>query len=443
MGTKAIFRQAAKAKRSTYNHLFNTQSVQNQNIKHNPNLNNDNTLIVCNDEGKFEKDTFKRNGLNNYDDLVNYENQLDEEAREHYKQYKIQEKKENPHKRVRTKLQSKDLKKEFVIALGGDKNIGNKEDFEDKILKTTIAVLEKKGLDKSNLICIAIHYDEKTPHAHIIYNDYSKLHHTTGTEYCKIRYKDGLDKKQLRQLNRDKFAEFQDLVADNMGMERGQRNSRVKHLENYEYYEKMSNVNTKLLEEQRNKIAENNLSIEKLQARIKELEAENNRKCGVNDGLENDIAANNKTISEQNTKIQTNANLLETRTKNNNNLKSEIQKLREEKEELLNDIDSNNQLLAEQKTNIKSTSIFQRSVEQFERLPTIEKQKTLQILDKTIDYCKTSNNELQFDLFDKLRKDFDIFISFLFGKAAREKRENQKNQPSITKVNRGKDLEIT
>jgi hypothetical protein len=442
MGTIAIFRQAAKAKRSTYNHLFNTQSVQNQNIKHNPNLNNENTVIVY-DDGKFEKDTFKRNGLQNYECFHNYENQLDEEAREHYKQHKLKQKAENPHKRVRTKLQSKDLKKEFVIALGGDKKIGNKEDFEDKILKTAIAVLEKKGLDKSNLICIAIHYDEKTPHAHIIYNDYSKLHHTTGTEYCKIRNKDGLDKKQLRQLNRDKFAEFQDLVADSMGMERGRRKSKEKHLENYEYYEKMSNVNAKLLEEQKNQIAENNLSIKKLQEKIKELEAQNNRKLGVNYGLENDIAANNKTIAEQQKQINNNANLLEVRTKTNDDLKSENQNLREEIEQQKIDIDSNNKLLEEQKTNIKSTSIFQRSVEQFERLPTMEKQKTLQILDKTIDYCKTSNNQLQFDLFDKLRKDFDMFISFLYGKAAREKRENQKIQPSITKVNRGKDLEIT
>lgn len=439
MGTKAIFRQAAKAKRSTYNHLFNTQSVQNQNIKHNPNLNNENTVIVY-DDGKFEKDTFKRNGLENYEHFINYENQLDEEAREHYKQYKIQEKKENPHKRVRTKLQSKDLKKEFVIALGGDKNIGNKEDFEDKILKTTIAVLEKKGLDKSNLICIAIHYDEKTPHAHIIYNDYSKLHHTTGTEYCKIRYKDGLDKKQLRQLNRDKFAEFQDLVADNMGMERGQRNSRVKHLENYEYYEKMSNVNTKLLEEQRNKIAENNLSIEKLQARIKELEAENNRKWGVNYGLENDIAANNKTISEQNTKIQTNANLLEVRTKTNKDLMDGNQKLREEIEQQKIDIDSNNKLLEAQKKDIKPTSMLNLSVEQFERLEGKERVKIVNNLDKLIDISKNNNDLVQTEYFEKLKKDFETLLFYFYGKVNKDK---QKNQPSITKVNRGKDLEIT
>ncbi len=439
MGTKAIFRQAVKAKRSTYNHLFNTQSVQNQNIKHNPNLNNENTVIVY-DDGKFEKDTFKRNGLENYEHFINYENQLDEEAREHYKQYKIQEKKENPHKRVRTKLQSKDLKKEFVIALGGDKNIGNKEDFEDKILKTTIAVLEKKGLDKSNLICIAIHYDEKTPHAHIIYNDYSKLHHTTGTEYCKIRTKDGLDKKQLRQLNRDKFAEFQDLVADNMGMERGRRNSREKHLENYEYYEKMSNVNTKLLEEQKNQIAENNLSIEKLQARIKELEAENNRKLGVNYGLENDIAANNKTISEQNTKIQTNANLLETRTKNNNDLKSENQNLREEIEQQKIDINSNNKLLEAQKKDIKPTSMLNLSVEQFERLEGKERVKIVNNLDKLIDISKNNNDLVQTEYFEKLKKDFETLLFYFYGKVNKDK---QKNQPSITKVNRGKDLEIT
>ena len=439
MGTKSIFRQAAKAKRSTYNHLFNTQSVQNQNIKHNPNLNNENTVIVY-DDGKFEKDTFKRDGLQNYECFHSYENQLDEEAREHYKQHKLKQKAENPHKRVRTKLQSKDLKKEFVIALGGDKKIGNKEDFEDKILKTAIAVLEKKGLDKSNLICIAIHYDEKTPHAHIIYNDYSKLHHTTGTEYCKIRNKDGLDKKQLRQLNRDKFAEFQDLVADNMGMERGRRKSKEKHLENYEYYEKMSNVNTKLLEEQRNEIAENNLSIKKLQEKIKELEAKNNRKLGVNYGLENDIAANNKTIAEQQKQINNNANLLEVRTKTNKDLMDGNQKLREEIEQQKIDIDSNNKLLEAQKKDIKPTSMLNLSVEQFERLEGKERVKIVNNLDKLINISKNNNDLVQAEYFEKLKKDFETLLFYFYGKVNKDK---QKIQPNIAISKKGKDLEIS
>jgi hypothetical protein len=223
MTTIAIFRQAKKAQISTNNHLFNQQEIRNQYSKNNPNLTNKNTVIYVKD-GELVKKSFNRNGLNA--DLVQLfsdkARRLDEFARADYKQHKLAEKQANPGKKIRTVLQTKDLKKEFGIFLGGDKEIGNKEDFEAKIVKSTLAILEKKGLDKSNIISIVIHFDEKTPHAHIIYNDFSSLHKTTGQELGKIRQKEGLNKQQLLKLNRDKFGEFQDILAENMGMERGQ-----------------------------------------------------------------------------------------------------------------------------------------------------------------------------------------------------------------------------
>lgn len=242
MTTIAIFRQAKKAQISTNNHLFNTQEIRNQHHKNNPNLTNKNTLIYFED-GKLQKREFQRNGNN--EDLIKQFNakaeQLDKIAREEYKAHKTAEKQANPSKKIRTVLQTKDLKKEFGIFLGGDKNIGNKEDFEAKIVKSAIKILEKKGLNKSNIISIVIHYDEKTPHSHIIYNDYSTLHKTTGLEFGKIRQKEGLNKQQLLKLNRDKFGEFQDILAQNMDMDRGKKDSKQVNISKTKYYENIAN----------------------------------------------------------------------------------------------------------------------------------------------------------------------------------------------------------
>ena len=242
MPTIAIFRQAKKAQISTNNHLFNTQEIRNQHHKNNPNLTNSNTLIYVKD-GELVKRQFNRNGLNA--DLVQLfgdkTRQLDELARADYKAHKTAEKQVNPSKKIRTVLQTKDLKKEFGIFLGGDKDIGNKAEFEHKIVKSALAILQKKGLDKSNIISIVIHFDEKTPHAHIQYNDYSFKHKTTGQELGKIRQKDGLNKQQLLKLNRANFGEFQDILAQNMDMERGQKDSKQVNISKTQYYENMAN----------------------------------------------------------------------------------------------------------------------------------------------------------------------------------------------------------
>jgi hypothetical protein len=243
MTTIAIFRQAKKAQISTNSHLFNKQEIRNQSQKNNPNLNNMNKVIYYK-KGELCEWDFLRNGKNEglMSVFKSKEQQLDELARADYKAHKIAQKQANPNKKIRTVLQTKNLKREFGIFLGGDKNIVNKEDFEAKIVKSTLAILQKKGLDERNLISIVVHYDEKTPHAHIQYNDYSFEHHTTGQELSKIRQKDGLNKQQLLKLNRSNFGDFQDILAENMEMKRGQKNSKQLNISKTQHYSNLSKI---------------------------------------------------------------------------------------------------------------------------------------------------------------------------------------------------------
>lgn len=307
MTTIAIFRQAKKEKVSTNNHLFNQQEIRNQHHKNNPNLTNSNTLIYVKD-GELVKKSFNRNGLNA--DLVqtfgDKAKQLDELARSDYKAHKTAEKQANPAKKIRTVLQTKDLKKEFGIFLGGDKFIGNKAEFERKIVKSALAILEKKGLDKSNIISIVVHYDEKTPHAHIQYNDYSFKHKTTGQELGKIRQKEGLNKQQLLKLNRDNFGEFQDILAENMGMERGQKDSKQVNISKTQYYENIAKdkngeielskkleLKTALLTKYENYLSVANNEIKQLKQQLNSYKNADN----VIDDLKSDLSiSNNYTI---------------------------------------------------------------------------------------------------------------------------------------------------
>jgi hypothetical protein len=311
MTTTSIFRQALKNQISTNNHLFNTQEIRNQHHKNNPNLTNSNTLIYVKN-GELVKRQFNRNGLNA--DLVQLfsdkTKQLDELARNDYRQHKTAEKQANPTKKIRTVLQTKDLKKEFGIFLGGDKNIGNKAEFEQKIVKSALKILEKKGLDKSNIISIVVHYDEKTPHAHIQYNDYSFKHKTTGQELGKIRQKEGLNKQQLLKLNRDNFSEFQDILALNMEMSRGQKDSKQVNISKTQYYENMANnknseielsknleLKTAILAKYENYLSVANNEIKQLKQQLNEYKNVD----GVIDDLKSDLSiSNNYTIKRDN-----------------------------------------------------------------------------------------------------------------------------------------------
>jgi hypothetical protein len=259
-------------------------------------------------DGELVKKSFNRNGLNadlvhSFSDKAKH---LDELARADYKAHKTAEKQANPTKKIRTVLQTKDLKKEFGIFLGGDKFIGNKAEFEKKIVKSALAILEKKGLDKSNIISIVVHYDEKTPHAHIQYNDYSFKHKTTGQELGKVRQKEGLNKQQLLKLNRDNFSEFQDILALNMDMERGQKDSKQVNISKTQYYENIAKdkngeielskkleLKTALLTKYENYLSVANNEIKQLKQQLSDYKNVD----GVIDDLKSDLSiSNNYTI---------------------------------------------------------------------------------------------------------------------------------------------------
>lgn len=296
MANIGVFREAKIKQISTLNHLFNTHEQTNQNPLNNPNLANKNSCYIWDDEASATKlMEFKRDGNNQdvIDLLRKKETSLDEEAREDYKKHKLNEKANNPGKKVRTVLQSKNLKKEFGIFVGGDMAITNKAEFEARALKTAIKVLEKKGLSEKNLLSLTVHYDEKTPHIHCQYLDYSWKHKTTGTEHCKTRFVPGMDKKQLRKLNRDNFAEFQDLVADGMGMQRGQRNSKAINRKKSEYFKEETEKHTLLLIQQKAELA-------RLNAEIR-----------ANKDLENIIKNNKEIIKGQEQQINKNVDIIQ------------------------------------------------------------------------------------------------------------------------------------
>ena len=337
MATKIIYREAKKNQISTAEHIYNKQEKTNADYEKNQNYGKQNTLIFFGDDGRFKRTHFIRNGNN--ENLINQfdtrEKKIDAEARADYKQYKTEQKKAHPEQKIRTVLQTKNLKKEFGLFLGGDKDMGNKEEFEKKILATVKKIMQKKRLEDKNIISIAIHYDEKTPHCHVQYNDYSFKHKTTGAELQRVRTDKNASKQEIKEAYKkqiDNFSEFQDLVSDEMGMERGEKNSKAKNKTKFEFYnevvksekvingftvQKFKNENTKLIDENnslKNIIAQqtnelNNLKNNDLSALFEVLGLDEIKKCNVekvkkilneesNGWLKNSLILCSETISE-------------------------------------------------------------------------------------------------------------------------------------------------
>lgn len=266
MGTIAIFREAKKGQVSSLNHLVNSQEFTNQ--KNEPQINK---IFIIDDNGEWKTRSFTRNGNNQ--NLINQlrlrEQKIDEMARADYKAFKLEQKAQNPTgKRVCTVLQSKDLKKEFIIAIGGDKKITDLAKFEENARKTALAVLEKKGLDGRNLLSLTIHYDEKTPHIHVQYNSYSFKYKTTASELTRIRLPKNATPAQKREAyntQRQNFAEFQTVVAQGFGMKRGEFNSRAQHKTKAQYFailaeqsEQLKSENSALRKQNRELTEKNN-----------------------------------------------------------------------------------------------------------------------------------------------------------------------------------------
>lgn len=291
----AIFRQAKISQVSTLNHLL--QELSKDNLVNHENTQK-NIVLFHDSENTFARVDFDRDGSNKEvaETIKEYEKALDKHARDDYKKYKEAEKdkvfkdcKEKGIKRpkIRTVLQSKNLKKEFVIAVGGDKNVDN-EEFYKNALKTVKAVMQKKGLETKNILNIVVHFEEKTPHIHVQYNDYSFKQKTTASELERVR--PGADmsrseKKAQYSANCEKFGDYQDIVAENMGMERGVKGSRAKNKSKTDYYQELKEMikkinekigrqnllqdaNKKTIEDQQNFIKENELVIDEKTKRV-------------------------------------------------------------------------------------------------------------------------------------------------------------------------------
>lgn len=243
MANIGIYREANKHEISSFHHLVNTQDIDNQDPEKNPNFGKTNLLIYV-ENGEFKEYEFKRDGNNqsDIDMLHTIERELDKEAREHYKEHKIKERLANPDKKIRTVLQSKDLRKEFVLAIGGDCEI-DESTFAEKVKKTVDAVMVAKGLERDNIIGVFIHRDERSVHVHCSYNSYAKQYVTTAEQLARPKITKGMTKKtksNLIKLQREEFGKFQDIVSEHLEMERGEKGSKAKHKTKAQFYDEKS-----------------------------------------------------------------------------------------------------------------------------------------------------------------------------------------------------------
>lgn len=241
----SIFRQSKAHQKSSFNHLFSCQEITNQDLTVNPNLHQKNIVISLNEKDEFISAKFCRTQNNEKikKKIEERAEKLDKQAREDYKQHKINEKLElekmGISKKIRTVLQSKkeQLQKEFLICFGNttrDKlmqHYKTPENIANACLNGSLAILKKKGLNKKNIISLVVHFDEKgLPHCHTIYNDYSSLHNTTATQIAIKKHLDK-NKKEQYKLKIKEFSEFQDILANSMQLKRGEKGSRRKHLD--------------------------------------------------------------------------------------------------------------------------------------------------------------------------------------------------------------------
>lgn len=305
MTTTAIFRKAKFGRKSSINHVVNSQSLDNTGKLKNPNYLQENKLYMFDEvKNNFTCHKYVRDGENQeINNLLNNKiKELDKLARVDYKQNKEAEKDEIFKKcretgtkppKIRTVLQSKDLVKEVVIALGGDKSI-DKAKFEKNAVEFAKKFIDKKQLENKNIISISVHYDESTPHLHLHYCDYSFKKHTTATSLESVQCKDKTkeEKTALVKAAREKFGEFQDLAAETFEMDRGNKGSREKNKEKAVFL--------------REQLQLMDLAKQYKQARLERLNSE----IKANKDLQNTIEKNNEIIKDQEQQINKNDEII-------------------------------------------------------------------------------------------------------------------------------------
>jgi hypothetical protein len=227
---QGVMIQAKSGEVSSDNHIYNKQDSLNMDESYNKNQNVANILIRYDEkDNNFKSVEFLRNGKN--EEMREKQKQkadlLDKEARADYKKHKEAERLKNPGKKIRTELQTKNTKKEFIIGFGDTSRdeilkLG-KQKIQQKCLDGALAILKEKKLERKNLIGIAIHLDEMgQPHAHVQYNCYSFKEKTTDTQLEKCL---NTDKKKQQYDRLSLFSKYQTIIADVMGLERGLKGS--------------------------------------------------------------------------------------------------------------------------------------------------------------------------------------------------------------------------
>lgn len=150
---------------------------------------------------------------------------------------------------------------EYVIAYSPDAKIDHNKYFDN----AADFFIKKHGIE--NIIQLAVHYDEKTPHMHLI-----------AVPVVKKKYKDGTKKTALccRDFlgGRDKMVKLQDnfykKCGRKFGLERGEKGSKAKHIDIKTYYgavEKYGSLK-KVLDEQQTELDEKMRNIKNAQTRL-------------------------------------------------------------------------------------------------------------------------------------------------------------------------------
>lgn len=312
----AIFRKAKKGKVSSRRHLYLIHDFFNQQRINNQNINQDNVVLTYNKEDdSISFDLYKRNKTFNVKPLKDRENEIDKKARADYTAFKeeqklleksLAEKECRKPKRITTVLRTENLTKEFVIAFGStDKEnkltredlpfTKDKFEFSKMVMDGVEAILEKQGLTvKDNLISACIHYDEAgLPGVHCQYNDYSFTHKTTASELFRCRDKT-LTKKEQWKVQNETFSVLQDTLATAMKLQRGEKNSKRRHLE----------INAYRVQEQLKQIADVTQNLNTNKVKNLELKIENNNLNNTNNDKHEELSVLNQRVATVKAKVE-------------------------------------------------------------------------------------------------------------------------------------------
>jgi hypothetical protein len=292
-------------------------------------------------------------------------------------------------------------------------------------------------------------------------------HHTTGTEVFKVREKEGFNSKEINLLNRSNFASLQDLTAEKMEMDRGQKGSKAIHLHKAQHFEEVAKnydaleVASKAVSEQiedKNKVV--NAIDELLQhqqkqgiRKIEEIETERKNKArdlllikSDKERLTQDkdqLIADNKALRIENHQMKSNNEALALA---NEEIRAKLKESEEMAQMVKEQHKKNNRvLLLENKAiqeKIKSNKELLEIGENLERLPEAKKLEAINLCDKATKKLIEQENNTMGEIFKK----FGNFIQSILTRKKTEQnyqieKDQIKNQSKTTQNRAVKELE--